>query len=119
MIVHFVRKHTATPGVTVTESRLMPDAVMGITREVDVVVEGTFDGDISVTSIEVIEHKRPADINWVEQQITKHRALPTTRLILVSKVGLQCQRRQARQAGGRLGAGNDPTARRGQAVPVR
>ena len=56
-------------------------------QEVDIVVEGTFDGDPVVTSIEVIEHGRPATVEWVERQIGKHRTLPTNRLMLVSKSG--------------------------------
>jgi len=87
MVVHFVRKHLAKPGVTVTESKLLHDVVLGADREVDVVVEGEFDGDPVVTSVEVIERKRPASVDWVEQQIAKHRHLPTNRLVLVSKSG--------------------------------
>ncbi len=86
MVVAAVRKHLARPGVVVTESKMLRDA-RGIDREVDVVVEGDFDGDRVVTSMEVIEHARPASITWVEQQIAKHRYLPTTRLVLVSKSG--------------------------------
>ena len=62
MIVHSVRKHTAAPGVTVTESKELAGGLLGIPREVDVVVEGDFDGEPVVTSIEVIEHSRPASI---------------------------------------------------------
>src|SRR5215207_5235670 len=86
-LVHYVRKQTAAPGVTVTESKELLDARLGVKREVDVVVEGSFDGEHVVTSIEVIEHRRRASITWVEQQISKHRTLPTNRLILVSKSG--------------------------------
>jgi hypothetical protein len=45
MIVHFVRKHYAQPGVTVTESKFLHDSHVGIHREVDVVIEGNFDGE--------------------------------------------------------------------------
>jgi hypothetical protein len=87
MVVNFVRKHWAQPGVTVTESKFLYDAQSQIEREVDIVIEGTFDGEPVVTSVEVIEHGRPATIEWVEQQINKHRYLPTNRLVLVSKSG--------------------------------
>lgn len=87
MIVHAVREQTARPGLTVTESKELPDARLGIPREVDVVVEGPFDGEHVVTSLEVIEHSRPADLTWVQGQIEKHRTLPTNRLVLVSKKG--------------------------------
>ncbi len=87
MIVHSVRKHTATPGVTVTESKELFDPQLNTTREVDVVVEGDFDGEPVVTSIEVMQHGRPASLPWVEQQIGKHQHLPTNLLVLVSKSG--------------------------------
>jgi hypothetical protein len=87
MIVHAVRKQAAQPGVTVTESKELLDVQLGEPREVDVVVEGAFDGEPVVTSVEVIEHSRPADVQWVQGQIGKHRALPTNRLVLVSKKG--------------------------------
>lgn len=87
MVIHFVRKQMAAPGVTVSESKFLPDAALGVDREVDVVVEGEFDGDQVVTSVEVIEHSRAASITWVEQQIAKHRHLPTRHLVLVSKSG--------------------------------
>jgi hypothetical protein len=86
-IVHFVRKHTADAGITVTESKMLHDRHLDVDREVDIVIEGVFDGEPSVTSIEVIEHGRPAAVTWVEQQIAKHRYLPTNRLVLVSRSG--------------------------------
>jgi hypothetical protein len=78
MMVHFVRQHTAAPGVTVTESKELPDARPGISpREVDVVVDGSFDGGPVVTSVEVIEHCRPASITWggttdCQPQVPRH-----------------------------------------------
>jgi len=39
MVVNFVRKHWAQPGVTITESKFLHDARLGIDREVDIVVE--------------------------------------------------------------------------------
>jgi hypothetical protein len=87
MIVHAVRKQTAQPGVTVTESKQLLDVQLGEEREVDVVVEGAFDGEAVVTSVEVIEHSRKGGVPWVQEQIGKHRAMPTNRLVLVSKKG--------------------------------
>jgi hypothetical protein len=87
MVVNFVRQHSAQPGVTVTESKFLHDASLGIDREVDIVVEGSFDGDPVVTSIEVTEVGRSATVEWAERLIGKHRSLPTNRLMLVSKSG--------------------------------
>jgi len=87
-IVYLVRQHFAQPGVTVTESKMFRDSVLGNKREVDVVVEGDFDGEPMVVSFEVKEPgRRPADLTWVEQMLRKHQNLPTNCLVLVSKSG--------------------------------
>ncbi|WP_372672769.1 hypothetical protein [Amycolatopsis kentuckyensis] len=86
-IVHLARQQLATQGVTVTESKLLVDKVLGIEREVDVVIEGELDGEPIVISIEVIERSRPADVTWVQGMLQKHLNLPTNRLLLVSKAG--------------------------------
>jgi hypothetical protein len=85
-IVHLVRQHYAGPGVTVTESKFLDDPVLG-PREVDIIVEAEADGDPVIISLEVNERSRPASVEWVEQQIGKHRRLPTNKLVLVSKAG--------------------------------
>jgi hypothetical protein len=86
-IVAFVRQHFAAADVRVEESRELYDPVIGEPREVDVVIEGTFDGDPVMTSIEVVEHQRRATLPWVQAQVAKHRTLPTTKLVLISKSG--------------------------------
>jgi hypothetical protein len=45
------------------------------------------DGDPVVISLEVNQKGRRATVEWVEQQICKHRTLPTNRLVLVSASG--------------------------------
>ena len=84
--MHLVRQHYAGPGVTVTESKFLHDPDLG-PREVDIVVEAEADGDPVVISIEVNEKSRRASVEWVEQQIEKHRRLPTNKLVLVSRAG--------------------------------
>jgi hypothetical protein len=61
MIVHFVRKHYAQPGVTVTESKLFHDSHAGIDREVDVVIEGNFDGEPMLISNRSQRTRPPGD----------------------------------------------------------
>jgi hypothetical protein len=85
-IVHLVRQHYAGPGVTVTESKFLPDPD-GDEREVDIVVEAEADGDPVVISLEVNQKGRPASVEWVEQQIRKHSRLPTNKLVLISRAG--------------------------------
>lgn len=86
-IVRLVREHFAQPGVTITESKFLRDAIAGIDREVDIVIEGEFDGEPMVVSIEVNERARRAGLPWVQEMLSKHRNMPTNRLILVSKAG--------------------------------
>jgi len=70
----------------VTESKFLQDPLVG-EREVDIVVEAEADGDPVVISLEVNERGRAAPVDWVEQQIEKHRRLPTNKLVLVSRAG--------------------------------
>ena len=72
--------------MTVTESKFLHDPDLG-PREVDIVVEAEADGDPVVISIEVNEKSRRASVDWIEQQIDKHRRLPTNKLVLVSRAG--------------------------------
>lgn len=90
-IVRLVREHFAQSGVTITESKLLRDAVTGYKPEVDIVIEGELDGEPMVISVEVIEHSRKATIEWVHRMLRKHRDLPTNRLLLVSKSGFSRQ----------------------------
>lgn len=100
MTVHFLRQHWADPDTVVTESAMLLDQRLNIRREVDVTVEGHVDGEPVLISFEVIEHGRPGDITWVEQMITKHRYLPTNRLVLVSKSGFSANALAAASAEG-------------------
>jgi hypothetical protein len=84
-LVFLVRKHSSVSS-TVTESKFLTDS-KGRRREVDICIEGTID-DIPVTiSIECIESKRPATVEWVERMKGKHDDLPTKVLLLYSRSG--------------------------------
>jgi hypothetical protein len=71
----------------VTESKLLQDADTGENREVDVYIEGEYAGDNLAIGVEVIEHSRPANVTWVEQQLRKHESLPINKTVLVSWSG--------------------------------
>jgi hypothetical protein len=53
--VRLVRQNSAQAAVTVTESKMLRDAVLDIECELDIVIEGKFDGEPMVISVEVIE----------------------------------------------------------------
>lgn len=69
------------------ESAMLQDHSNGKYREVDILLEGTINAHTITVAIEVIDRKRPADTPWVEGMISKHNALPTDKLILVSSSG--------------------------------
>ncbi len=60
--------------MTVTESKLLRNRVTGYEREVDVVIEGRLDGEPITISVEVIEHNRPASVEWVERMLKNTRS---------------------------------------------
>ena len=65
----------------------MIDKETGEEREVDILLKSKF-GDYSVLlSIEVIDRSRRAGSGWVEEMSGKHKALPTDKLVLVSRSG--------------------------------
>jgi len=75
------------PEWNVAESRFFDDADTGKPREVDVVAESSFGGYPITISVEVRDRGRPADVRWVEEMVQKHKALPTTKLVLWSSAG--------------------------------
>lgn len=56
-------------------------------REVDVVIRTTVAGQDVVVCVEAAKRSRRQGAPWVEQQVAKHRTLPTTKLVLVSSAG--------------------------------
>ncbi|WP_061294123.1 hypothetical protein [Herbidospora cretacea] len=87
VVVRLVRELYADTGATVTESKELYDRSAGVYREVDVVVEGKFDGEPICIGIEVSERTRPLNLPQVESLIQKHEDLPTDKLLIVSKAG--------------------------------
>jgi hypothetical protein len=85
-LVYLVRVNLAA-GATVTESKMLTDRLTGRKREVDVCIEGAVGGQQVKVCIECRDHKRPADVSWVEALKSKHERLPTNALILASKSG--------------------------------
>jgi hypothetical protein len=66
---------------------MLKDARTGESREVDVVATATVGGYSIMISIEVRDHRRSADVTWVEQMAQKHADLPTSKLALWSASG--------------------------------
>lgn len=85
-LIYLVRLNLAE-GATVTESKLLRDRRTRSLREVDVVVEGTVGGQPVRVCIECRDHRRMADVTWVEQMKAKHERLDTNALLLASRSG--------------------------------
>jgi hypothetical protein len=84
-LVYLVKKHSAD-GSTVTESKFLVDS-RGKEREVDICIERIVSGYPVTISIECVECKDPATVEWVEQMMGKHDDLPTNVLVLFSRFG--------------------------------
>lgn len=74
-------------GWQVEESCFLRDAITGEPREVDVVAIATFANYALHISVECRDHRRPADVTWVEAMAQKHASLPTSKLALWSASG--------------------------------
>jgi hypothetical protein len=84
-VVTLVRQH-ASAGSVITASKFLLDS-NGEEREVDIYIESSVDGLPVNISIECVEGKRRANVEWVEQMKGKHDDLPTHVLILYSRSG--------------------------------
>jgi hypothetical protein len=71
----------------VRESQFLINRKTGSAREVDIVVEVDIAGSTLVISVECTAVNRPVEVGWVERMSAKHQALPTNKLILLSKSG--------------------------------
>lgn len=85
-LIYLVRVNLAD-GASVTESKMMRDRLTKRFREVDVVVEGKVGGQTVLVSIECRDHKRVADVTWIDLMKSKHGRLDTNALILASSSG--------------------------------
>lgn len=74
-------------GWIVTESMFLPDGITGEMREVDVVAKATVANYDLYISVECKDHRRPADVTWIESMAKKHESLSTSKLVLWSRSG--------------------------------
>ena len=72
---------------TVRESAMVPEINSGELREVDILIEFKAHSYSVVIAIEVVGRSKKSDVIWVEGMRSKHLALGTHKLILVSEKG--------------------------------
>ena len=85
-LVYLVRLNLAD-GATVTESKMMRDRLTRSYREVDIVIEGKVGSQPVVVCVECRDHKRVADVGWIDAMKAKHDRLETNVLLLASSAG--------------------------------
>lgn len=66
---------------------MLRDSITGEMREVDIVAKATVGSYDLFISVECRDHKRSADVTWVESMAKKHESLPTSKLVLWSRSG--------------------------------
>lgn len=85
-LVRAIQGHLSKAG-TVTESRFLADRDTGSPVEVDIVIEDAVGGHHVLIGIECTARRRPATIEWYREMLGKHKDLPVSRTVLVSKSG--------------------------------
>lgn len=86
-LIHLIEAQLAPQGATVTESALLKDNQDGTEREIDVLVRiPAGDRELKV-GIECRDHKRRADLPWVEAVKGKYEFLDVDRIVLVARQG--------------------------------
>lgn len=80
-------------GESVVESVGLRDKVTGGVRETDIRIEGELAGHPVGVSVECVDWKRRATVDWVDRMLGKHATLPTDKLVLVSRSGFTRQAR--------------------------
>lgn len=85
-LVFLLKKHLVDDAI-VSESKMLKDLITGAEREVDIHIETVISSHPVNVSIECRDHKRAADVKWVEEMKAKHERLPTNALVLISRKG--------------------------------
>lgn len=85
-LVYLIQLNLAD-GAEVAESKLLRDRLTRRLREVDVVVKGSVGHQQVIVSVECRDHKRIADVTWIDAMKAKHDRLPTNVLLLASSKG--------------------------------
>jgi hypothetical protein len=75
------------PSATVEESAMLPDTHDGTLREVDILIRSHIGERELRVGIECRDHKRKADLPWIEQIHSKYEHLDVDRVVAVSRKG--------------------------------
>ncbi len=92
-LIHLIYQQLEDPA-TVTESKLLRNRVTKRLREVDVVIEVRRAQTTLLVAVECRDHKKPQDVEWIEQVKTKLENLGIHKVVLVSSSGFTPQARE-------------------------
>src|SRR4051794_9466219 len=98
-LIYLVRVNLAD-GATVTQSKMMRDRSTKRWREVDVCIEGHVGSHPVTVSVECRDHRRVADVTWVDAMKAKHDRLDTNALVLASSSGFTPEARDVAKSYG-------------------
>jgi hypothetical protein len=86
-LILLIERQLAPRGARIVESALVEDSRDRTPREIDIAIEVPIGARTLVVAVECIDHRRKADVQWVDTMIGKYRDLPVDRVIAVSKSG--------------------------------
>jgi hypothetical protein len=86
-LIYRIYDHLKPSGAKITESKMVLDQESEIDREIDICIEAEL-ADHKVTfMVECRDHGRKQGIEWVEQVISKARALQANKIIMIASNG--------------------------------
>ncbi|TET35749.1 MAG: hypothetical protein E3J72_10340 [Planctomycetota bacterium] len=86
-LIALIKETLIEENVEIKSPDYLFDKVAKIDREVDVTIKASIGPTPILISIECHDHSRKDDIKWVEEMLSKHEKLDTSKLILVSSSG--------------------------------
>lgn len=85
--IRLLEEHLAPQGAIVEESVMIADLHDGTLHEVDIIVRIPIGERVLTIGIEAQDHKRRADLHWIERLKSKFDLLPIDRRVAVSRRG--------------------------------
>lgn len=86
-LVKEIYSQLGSTGATVTESVLIGENASGANREIDILIEQEVAGVRIRIGVECRDHRRPADVKWIDELAGKYRDLSIDKVVAVSRNG--------------------------------
>ncbi len=105
-VVVIIHAHIAE-SAEVEESAMLLDHETGELREVDAAIRQTVAGHPMILQVEATAKGERADVKWVEEELGKHKAVQTNKLVLVSEAGFSKAARKKAEHNGAVALAPD------------